>query len=277
MYLNFCHLFQTVLKPLHFSERYCRDWAYHVSQVRISQAFYNLCGTWWSRRLTWTAHSTAQIKSLTTITTLNKTQLNHKLSLAQFCWPSHRNACLHDETHYLPSFFGNSGAGCFLAFLPGPFGVASVDDLFLPMLNYKETTLHKYIFGTVEVKITKLLHVCLKRFAKGIWNRVWKFWTTSQLSLRWLRLSMRKDSFFSKRSGKFVLSKFECCLAKNPWSFLGASGKWKHWLVNQSVESQRDVWRNMLRAKCTICTETIQDGAACCPCIFSIWSYVFKA
>lgn len=147
MYLNFCHLFQTVLKPLHFSQRYCRDWAYHVSQVRISQAFYNLCGTWWSCRLTWTAHSTAQIKSLTTITTLNKTQLNHKLSLAQFCWQSHRNACLHDETHYLPSFFGNSGAGCFLAFLPGPFGVASVDDLFLPMLNCKETTLHKYIFG----------------------------------------------------------------------------------------------------------------------------------
>ena len=39
---------------------------------------------------------------------------------------------------YLPNCFGNFGAGCFLAFLPGPIGVASVDHLlenlfFLPI------------------------------------------------------------------------------------------------------------------------------------------------
>ena len=35
----------------------------------------------------------------------------------------------------LPRAAGNSGAGCFLAFLPGPFGAASFDDLFLPIFD----------------------------------------------------------------------------------------------------------------------------------------------
>ena len=36
-------------------------------------------------------------------------------------------------------------------------------------------------------------------------------------------------------------------------------------------ESNWLMWRakvEMLRARCSICTETIQDNAACCPCIF---------
>ena len=61
--------------------------------------------------------------------------------------------------YYLPNCFGNFGAGCFLAFLPGPIGVASVDHL-----------LENLFFLPITTEDTENLegstHVCLTQTAR---------------------------------------------------------------------------------------------------------------
>ena len=71
----------------------------------------------------------------------------------------------------LPRAAGNSGAGCFLAFLPGPFGAASFDDLFLPIFDQDRQ------FCKKKGKKTLLVLINLARviengpiFAKGSGN-----------------------------------------------------------------------------------------------------------
>ena len=67
------------------------------------------------------------------------------------------------KIQYLPNCFGNFGAGCFLAFLPGPIGVASVDHLrenlfFLPITTEDNKDSERFHTRTTRNAHTRVSH-----------------------------------------------------------------------------------------------------------------------
>ena len=136
---------------------------------------------------------------------------------AGHCWPCNDSRNVYIRNISLPRAAGNSGAGCFLAFLPGPFGAASFDDLFLPIFDQDRQ------FCKKKGKKTLLVLINLARviengpiFAKGSGNDDWIYliYLSLRLYLRWLLMSMRIGDLLWKREFCFHRDLYILCSLK---------------------------------------------------------------
>ena len=71
----------------------------------------------------------------------------------------------------LPRAAGNSGAGCFLAFLPGPFVAASFDDLFLPIFDLDRQFYKKKGKNSIGSYKSRTCDWKRADHCKGVWER----------------------------------------------------------------------------------------------------------